>query len=467
MVSVVDRRTFLKASVAGLIGSTMLRSPATFSSGGQAVIRLHAARGQARFHQDQAKATQVMSYNQSIPGPLIRIPQGRESIIQFRNALDETSSVHWHGLRIDNAMDGVPDMTQAAVLPGETFEYRFTPPDAGTYWYHSHQRSWVQQALGLAGVLIVTEEDPPRVDQDLVFAIDDWRLDDEMQMDTQSLGSLHDWAHGGRLGNVVTVNGEIKKRFSVATGERVRLRLVNIANSRTMSLLFSEPEISVIAVDGQPVKPYSLDTGGVVLAPGQRMDLIIDLTAAPGHRSPIELVIGENAYEIASFEFGQTARREQLLDTPIILQPNPLNNTALPDSFEHVPLLMEGGAMGGMRGAVFEGREMEIRELIKHNKIWAINGIVGMPEKPLFSVKRGTAISIDVKNENGWPHAMHIHGHHFIYDKTPKLWRDTALFSRSEQGSMQFIADNPGKWLIHCHMIEHMAGGMVTWFEVT
>jgi len=132
-----------------------------------------------------------------------------------------------------------------------------------------------------------------------------------------------------------------------------------------------------------------------------------------------------------------------------------------------VPLLMEGGAMGGMRGATFQGKEMGIRELIEHRKIWAINGIVGMPEKPLFSVKRGTAISLDVKNENNWPHAMHIHGHHFIHDRTPDFWRDTALFSRGERGTLKFVADNPGKWLIHCHMVEHMAGGMVTWFEVT
>ena len=272
---------------------------------------MRAEPGQKKFRGDQAQATQVMSYNQSIPGPVLRIPQGRESIIQFQNALDEASSVHWHGLRIDDAMDGVPGMTQAAVLPGETFEYRFTPPDAGTYWYHSHQRSWAQLALGLAGVLIVEEDDPPLVDQDLVFAIDDWRLDDAMQMDTQSLGSLHDWSHGGRMGNVITVNGETDKRFSVASGERIRLRLLNIANARTMNLLFNEPEISVISVDGQPVKPFTVDAGRMVLAPGQRMDLIIDMTAAPGHRSLIELVIGEYAYEIASFEFAQEARRQE------------------------------------------------------------------------------------------------------------------------------------------------------------
>jgi FtsP/CotA-like multicopper oxidase with cupredoxin domain len=358
-------------------------------------------------------------------------------------------------------------MTQPAVLPGETFEYRFIPPDAGTYWYHSHQRSWAQLALGLAGVLIVDEKAPPFVDQDLIFAIDDWRLDDAMQMDTRSLGSLHDWSHGGRMGNVITVNGETDKRFRVASGERIRLRLINVANARTMNLLFNEPEISVIAIDGQPVKPFAVDQGRVQLASGQRMDLIIDMTADPGHRSLVELVIGEYAYEVASFDFTETAKRNQLPDTPIALASNPLGKAVLPDSFMHVPLLMEGGAMGSMRSATFEGQEMEIRELVKHRKIWAINGIAGMPEEPLFSVKRGTAISLDVNNDNRWPHAMHIHGHHFIHDKTPEYWRDTALFARGEQGSMAFVADNPGKWLIHCHMVEHMAGGMVTWFEVT
>lgn len=123
--------------------------------------------------------------------------------------------------------------------------------------------------------------------------------------------------------------------------------------------------------------------------------------------------------------------------------------------------------MGGMRSATYNGQEMEVRELVKNRKIWAINGIAGLPEKPLFSVRRGAAVSLNIDNANSWPHAMHLHGHHFINDKTPDYWRDTALFERGEKGSLRFIADNPGKWLVHCHMVEHMAGGMVTWFEVT
>lgn len=461
----INRRLFLKASAAGLLGANLLR-PVIAQASAQ-TFELTASRGQTLFDSEQENPTQVMFYNQSIPGPVIRMPQGRESIVRLQNSLDEPTSVHWHGLRIDNAMDGVPDVTQPPVMPGQQFEYRLNPPDAGTYWYHTHMRSWAQLALGLAGVLIVEEPNPPRVDQDLVFALDDWRLDRKMQMDTESFGSMHDWSHGGRLGNVITVNGETDKRIEVASGERIRLRLLNIANARIMHLLFNEPGVSIIAIDGQPVAPFTPDAGRIVLAPGQRTDLIIDMTSDPGTSSAIELVIGEYAYEIAGFDYSQEVRRTQLLDSPIRLPDNPANKTVLPAEFEHVPLLMQGGAMGAMRSAVFEGKEMGIRELVQRNKVWALNGIVGMPAEPLFRVRRGTAVSFDVHNDNNWPHAMHIHGHHFIHDKNPELWRDTTLFQRAERGAMQFIADNPGKWLIHCHMVEHMAGGMLTWFEVT
>jgi FtsP/CotA-like multicopper oxidase with cupredoxin domain len=243
--------------------------------------------------------------------------------------------------------------------------------------------------------------------------------------------------------------------------------LVNIANARVMNLLFNEPAISVIAIDGQPVEPFTPVGGKIQLAPGQRTDVMIDMTSDPGQRSLIEVVIGEYAYEMASFVYDQKVRREQPLATPIRLEPNPLQNNRLPKDFLHVPMIMEGGAMGGMRSAIYQGQELDVRELVKNQKIWAINGIAGLPEKPLFSVRRGTAVSLDVANDNSWPHAMHLHGHHFIYHKDPGIWRDTALFARGEQGTMRFIADNPGKWLIHCHMVEHMAGGMVTWFEVS
>jgi len=463
---VIDRRNFIKAGVAAACGGALWPFvPQARAAGG--AYELIAAAGEVRIEDGQQAPTRVMHYNQSIPGPLLRIPQGRESVIRFRNQLDEPSTVHWHGMRIDNAMDGVPGMTQAPVAPGEEFEYRLTPPDAGTYWYHSHLRSWFQQDMGLAGVLIVDEAEPPRVDRDLVLAIDDWRFDEAMQMDTASFGSMHDWAHGGRLGNYLTANGKPEETFAVASGERVRLRLVNTANARIMNLLLEEPQLSIVALDGQPVAPHEPDGGRIRLAPGQRCDLIVDLVGDPGQRSRIEVVVGEYAYEIARFAYGPEVRRQQLLDSPIALPDNPLNRLRLPGDFVNVTMVMEGGAMGGMRGAKYQGREMDIRELVKLGKAWSINGIVDLPDEPLIRVERGTAVSLHMVNDNAWPHAMHVHGHHFIDDRNPGAWRDTSLLARGETRTLRFVADNPGKWLIHCHMAEHMAAGMVTWFEVT
>ena len=466
MSFIAGRRTFLKAGAAGLAATALCR-PAWAGAKDSSRFALSAGRGEVIFAEEQENPTRVMYYNQSIPGPLIRVPQGREIVIPFHNGLDEPTTVHWHGLRIANAMDGVADMTQPPVPPGQEFEYRFTPPDAGTYWYHTHMRSWAQMAFGLAGVLIVDEPNPPPVDQDLVFAIDDWRFDRQMQVDEKSLGSMHDWSHGGRLGNFITVNGETEKVFAVASGERIRLRLVNIANSRIMNLLFGEPRMQVVAIDGQPLEPFAPEDGRIRLAPGQRFDLVIDVTGDPGTRRPIEIVVGEYAYEIAYFEFAPEPKRKNLLQDPVRLPDNPLNRTRLPTEFRRVPLVMQGGAMGGMRAATWQGRQMEIRELVQNGKAWAFNGIVGMPEAPLFSVARGTPISLDVDNDNAWPHVMHVHGHHFVHQGSPGIWRDTALFERGEKASLRFIADNPGKWLIHCHMAEHMAAGMLTWFEVT
>ena len=122
--------------------------------------------------------------------------------------------------------------------------------------------------------------------------------------------------------------------------------------------------------------------------------------------------------------------------------------------------------MGRMADAIFEGESLSARELARKGQVWAINGFAGLTEQPLFSVARGTPVNLQVINNNAWPHGIHVHGHHFQDMREPAAWRDTALLNRGEETSLRFIADNPGKWLIHCHMLEHQAGGMKTWFEV-
>ena len=180
-------------------------------------------------------AADVWAYNGSVPGTVLRGRQGEPMHLRFRNGLAEPSAVHWHGLRIANAMDGVPGLTQDAVAPGAGFDYAFTPPDAGTFWYHPHARSYEQVPRGLAGALVVEERDPPKADQDLVLLISDWRLDGDGQL-AGKFGARHDQGHAGRLGNLITVNGVSGPEYPVRRNERIRLRLINAATARVLKL---------------------------------------------------------------------------------------------------------------------------------------------------------------------------------------------------------------------------------------
>jgi len=245
------------------------------------------------------------------------------------------------------------------------------------------------------------------------------------------------------------------------------LRVVNIANSRTMNLRINEPDTSVIAIDGQPVKPYKLMSGEFSIAAGQRYDLMIDMSSAANQLSSIDLLVNGETIPISGFRYGSGIKRNRLLNTPISLPDNPINLTEVGNIDNYVSLHIEGGAMGGVKSAIYQGEKMTIRELIQKRQIWSVNGYAGLPKEPLFKVKRGQSVALNIFNDNGWPHAIHIHGHHFKSSKSPAIWRDTELVQRREKRILKFIADNPGKWLIHCHMIEHQAGGMVSWFEVT
>ncbi len=132
--------------------------------------------GRANLAGPEGPWTSIWGYDGTVPGPILRIQQGRPVRIAVENGLDEDTTVHWHGIRLLNAMDGVPGLTQPPIKPGESFVYEFTPPDAGTFWYHPHAGSLVQMGRGLAGPLIVEEAEPVAVDRDLLWMLQDWRL---------------------------------------------------------------------------------------------------------------------------------------------------------------------------------------------------------------------------------------------------------------------------------------------------
>ncbi|WP_425039984.1 multicopper oxidase family protein [Primorskyibacter sp. S187A] len=459
----LSRRHF-QQSLLATAAATILPS----ATKGQSAPVLHARQGAARLAPSDYPETQIWGYDGSVPGPVLRARQGERFTRLFRNDLPQASSVHWHGIRIENAMDGVVGMTQPAVEPGAEFLYDFALPDAGTYWYHPHNRTYEQMARGLYGALIVEEADgAPVVDLDEVLLIDDWRLTDDAQI-AEGFGNMHDWAHGGRIGNWITVNGAGNWARSVPRHARMRLRLVNTANARIFQLEARGLEGWVVALDGMPLdEPQPLRE--LTLAPAQRADVFVDVTGETGMEALLVSIERDGGYAIAAFSIGE-ARRPTRLGVPDALPPNPVPALGPLDTAHRAELLMEGGAMGGMRSAMMGGEMKSIRDMAAEGKVWAFNGMADMSDAPLVDAALGETVRIAMTNDTAWPHGMHLHGHHFRQigsDGTLGPLRDTVLMNRGETVEIAFVADNPGDWLLHCHMLEHAAGGMMTWVRVS
>lgn len=227
--------------------------------------------------------TPVWNYNIQIPGPIIRAKAGTILNVDVENLLTEPTSVHWHGLRIDNAMDGVPGVTQDPIAPGSRFPYRLNLQEAGTYWYHPHFNAGEQLERGLKGVLIVEERDKLPFSHDVAWLMDDWRFQRDGQI-YPHFNTHHDLMHDGRWGNAITVNGGVRPEILVSPGDRIRLRIINGANARIFSQTLDGLPARVIAVDGRPVsKFFSFER--FILSPGNRVDLDITIPAeASGKR---------------------------------------------------------------------------------------------------------------------------------------------------------------------------------------
>ena len=426
------------------------------------------AGGTVRFFGEDGPKTEVWCYNGLVPGPEIRARQGTRIDVAVENALDQDTTVHWHGLRIPHAMDGVPDLTQPPIASGTTFSYGFDLPDAGTFWYHPHVRGSEQQGRGLSGALIVEEPEPPRVDRDILWVIDDWRLTENGAI-IENFGNPMDLSHAGRLGNVATLNGLDSQAFTVRAGERLRLRLVNVANARIFAFEFEGHRPYVVALDGQPVSPHEPPTGKVVLAPGARADLIVDMQGDPGSRHAVtDDFFPRQSYRYLELRYlDQSPVRESPPDWHITLPPNPLPEPVLAEAETH-DIILSGGAMGGLTGAIFDGESLPIGTLARRGKVWAINGIVAhrTDMDPLLVFQLGRTQRIRLRNDTAFPHPMHLHGHSFRLlsqngQGVPhQPFLDTVLLNPDDVAELAFVADNPGDWLFHCHVLEHMEAGM-------
>ncbi|WFP60650.1 multicopper oxidase family protein [Mesorhizobium sp. WSM4904] len=470
----ISRRGFL-AAVASAAASASLR-PVRASAVDERSLKV--APGKARFGDADGPFTPVWAYHGTIPGPTLRLRQGQPVRITVENGLDEDTTVHWHGIRLPNAMDGVPGLTQPPIGPGESFVYEFTPPDAGTFWYHPHTDSLVQLGSGLAGPLIVEEAEPAAFDRDLLWLLQDWRLTKDGQI-AGGFGSMMDASMSGRVGNVVTINGQAPTDQSVRAGERVRLRLANAALARMMALRFEGHRPVIVAVDGQPCEPHEPADGRLVLAPATRIDVVLDMQGDPGSRhAVIDDFYDGLAYMLTNLAYDKRPPlRAHPLDARLALPRNPLPAPNLANAVRQ-EIVLQGGMMGGGKLAGVGGMMGMGMPGMKGSPAWAINGMsmtgdghAGMA--PQFTLERGATCRLTMRNETAWWHPMHVHGFSLAVlsrNGAPvphRQWQDTVLLAPKDVIECAFVADNPGDWMLHCHVADHQMAGLMTVFRVT
>jgi FtsP/CotA-like multicopper oxidase with cupredoxin domain len=295
----VSRRALVLGAGAATLGSAFV-SQRSRADDELKEIRLAAKPAVAKLIGDGHPDTAVWAYDGIVPGPAIRVAQGKPVRIVVSNNLAGDTTVHWHGIRLPSAMDGVPVLTQAPIRPGESFTYEFTPPDSGTFWYHPHADSLQQLGRGLAGALIVEESEPIAADRGMLWVIEDWRLDDGAQI-VSGFGNRMEAGMSGRIGNTVTINGRVPGRASVKAGERLRLRLINATLARIVGLNFAGHRPVVVAYDGQPCDTHVPEGGRLVLGPAMRADL---MNGELGRRYPItDDFYRDLAYRLVEFSY--------------------------------------------------------------------------------------------------------------------------------------------------------------------
>jgi FtsP/CotA-like multicopper oxidase with cupredoxin domain len=287
---------------------------------------------------------------------------------------------------------------------------------------------------------------------------------------SDDFGGFMDASHNGRVGNTVTVNGRVPQTFAVRTGERLRLRLINAANARIFGLELEDHRPTVIALDGQPVEPHEPAGGRVVLGPAMRADLVLDMSGDPGQRFAVaDMFYRDLEYRLLDLVYEDAPPlRAHPLDASLRLA---ANTTPEPDlaAAERHEVTFGGGMMGGMMMATMDGRPADMRAMMQRGMAWAINGVVasGHTMEPFLILQRGRSYVLTMLNDTAWHHPMHLHGHAFRVigrDGRPtrhQEWQDTVLMAPRERVEIAFVADNPGDWMFHCHILEHQAAGMM------
>ncbi len=413
--------------------------------------------------------TQALTFNDGFPAPILRAKQGVPIRIAVENRMQQPTTIHWHGIRIDNAMDGVPWLTQKPIAPGETFIYEFTCPDAGTFWYHPHLNSLEQLSKGLVGVLIVDEAEVPSFDREVILGFKDWHLKPDGSFDRFS--TPRNAARMGTLGNIQTVNGKIKPVYEIPAGGSVRVRCLNLDNTRVFRLAVKDESIraTLLATDGMPLaEPELLHERSEVygIGAGMRMDIGFIAPYNPDEEVILYDKRGNFHFEVCRFKIVENKnKREPATQLPTL----PANPLPVPDLNNAELLKFVFEWEGALSPANEEGE-------VKHT-FWTINrrswegaGPNSIPE-PLATLRLGNSYILELYNNTPHQHPIHMHGEIFtVLSSNQKQIKphqaDTVLLARNERVRIAFKASNPGHWMFHCHVIEHMKTGLMGYITI-
>ena len=443
----------------------------------------------------------MYGYNGQYPGPLIMVPHDATIFVDFKNELDLPSTIHWHGIRLENASDGVPDVTQEPVEPGGRFLYKVHFRDAGIYWYHPHVRTDIQQELGLYGNILVREADPAAynaVNREEILALDDLLLDARGLFpfgEERAVQTLM-----GRFGNVYLVNGKPEYELEVARGSVVRFFLTNVSSTRTFNLTFGDAPIKLVGADVSRFE-HEEWVMSVVIGPAQRY-IVEVLFENPGEfrltnriqaidhmrgrfESDVDTlgvvrVLDEPTVEDHGASFGRLREHSDVIEEIDRYR----KDFGRPVDHELVLTMRVGGLPVTIlqlmtRDTLYRppaefNDAMPVMNYLStgDNVIWVLRdpatGLENMDIRWRF--KLGEVVKIRLFNDpqaaHPMHHPMHIHGQRFLVlarDGVPNenlVWKDTAIVPVSSRIDILLELSNPGSWLAHCHISEHVEAGM-------
>ncbi len=406
--------------------------------------------------------TKMNTYSlwEDIEPRVIRVKKWDKLIVNFKNSLDQETTVHWHGVRVPNKQDGVPWVTQDPIPAGGTYNYTFVVNDPGTFLFHPHKNHSEQIGRWLYGILIVEEENEVKYDKEFSLVFKDYRVWQDGKL-TEDFGNIHDAVHGGRIGNVVTVNNIVNKEVEVNPWDTVRLRLANMSNARIYNLDLSKLDIKVIATDD-----------GLVNNP-KKVD---NLEMWPGERYDLELQVWEEGNDLKIlYHYFSQYKPNTLLTIKVVWEKITQGNIQtpiwnLPDwrdaKYRSPDIVIDLGGMGvmwwdkGMMMWIWWGRW------------WTINdGIFPNTNTPI-KLKKWKMYIIRMMNNSRRDHPMHLHWDFFQVVSVNGMkwefiaWKDTVNVKPKEYIDIAIIPTNTGSWAFHCHILEHADLGMFTTVDV-